>query len=247
MDRLVYIASATAGRLETAQAVAANNLANAGTIGFKADLLASQAALLSGDGLSSRLYAPVTGLGTDNTPGALQNTGRELDVAVEGAGAIAIQASDGSEAYTRAGNLRVSASGMLETGNGLAVLGDAGPLLIPPYQSLTIGSDGTVSVVPDGQGPAAQAVVGRIKLVALPPDGVHKAGDTTIRPLDGQPLPSDAAIKLKSGVLEGSNVSAVGAMVQLIETSRQYELQVRLMKTAERIDQAGTRLLSLNG
>ena len=132
MDRLVYIASATAARLETAQAVAANNLANASTTGFKADLLASRAALLQGDGWDSRVYAPVTGVGLDASAGAVHQTGRDLDVAIGAEGALAVQAADGAEAYTRAGNLRVSASGLLETANGLPVLGDGGPLLIPP-------------------------------------------------------------------------------------------------------------------
>ena len=247
MDRLVYIASATAARLETAQAVAATNLANASTTGFKADLLASRAALLQGDGWGSRVYAPVTGAGLDTSAGALIQTGRSLDLAIDGDGAMAVQATDGSEAYTRAGNLRVSASGMLETANGLPVLGDGGPLLIPPYQSISIGHDGTVSVVPDGQGPAAQAVVGRIKLVNPQPGNLQKAGDGMLRLIDGATLPADAAVKLTPGALEASNVSAVGAMVQMIETSRQYELQVRLMQAAEKADQASSRLLSLNG
>ena len=166
MDRLVYIASATAARLETAQAVAANNLANASTTGFKADLLASRAALLQGDGWDSRVYAPVTGAGLDASAG--RGAARPAAISTWPSTAtarIAVQAADGSEAYTRAGNLRVSAGGLLETANGLPVLGDGGPLLIPPYQSISIGRDGTVSVVPDGQGPEAQAVVGRIKLV----------------------------------------------------------------------------------
>ena len=247
MDRLVYIASATAARLETAQAVAANNLANASTAGFKADLLASRAALLHGAGWDSRVYAPVTGAGLDASAGAIQQTGRDLDVAVDGQGAIAVQAADGSEAYTRAGNLRVGASGMLETAGGQPVLGDGGPLLLPPYQSVSIGRDGTVSVVPDGQGPEAQVVIGRIKLVSLPTEGLHKGGDGTLRSADGAVLPPDAAIGLTPRAIETSNVSAVGAMVQMIETSRQYELQVRLMQAAERTDQASSRLLSLNG
>jgi flagellar basal-body rod protein FlgF len=247
MDRLVYIASATAARLETAQAVAANNLANASTTGFKADLLASRAALLQGDGWDSRVYAPVTGAGMDASAGAVNPTGRDLDLAIDGEGALAVQAADGAEAYTRAGNLRVSASGLLETASGLPVLGDGGPLLIPPYQSISIGRDGTVSVVPDGQGPEAQAVVGRIKLVNPPPDSLQKGGDGTLRPAGGGTLPADAAVRLTPGALEGSNVSAVGAMVQMIETSRQYELQVRLMQAAEKADQASSRLLSLNG
>jgi flagellar basal-body rod protein FlgF len=247
MDRLVYIASATAARLETAQAVAANNLANASTIGFKADLLASRAALLQGDGWGSRVYAPVTGAGLDASAGAVTQTGRDLDLAIDGDGAMAVQATDGSEAYTRAGNLRVSADGMLQTASGQAVLGDGGPLLVPPYQSISIGHDGTVSVVPDGQGPAAQTVVGRIKLVKPAPGSLRKAGDGTLRPVNGGTLPADAAVKVTPGALEGSNVSTVGAMVQMIETSRQYELQVRLMQAAEKADQASSRLLSLNG
>ena len=247
MDRLVYIASATAARLETAQAVAANNLANAGITGFKADLLASRAALLQGDGWDSRVYAPVTGAGLDASAGTVTQTGRDLDLAIDGAGAIAVQAADGGEAYTRAGNLRVSADGMLETASGQAVLGDGGPLLVPPYQSISIGHDGTVSIVPDGQGPAAQAVVGRIKLVNPAPGSLQKAGDGTLRPVNGGTLPADAAVKVTPAALEGSNVSTVGAMVQMIETSRQYELQVRLMQAAEKADQASSRLLSLNG
>lgn len=247
MDRLVYIASATAARLDTAQAVAANNLANAGTVGFKADLLASQVALLQGAGWDSRVYAPVTGVGLDGSAGPLQQTGRELDVAVTGAGAIAVQAPDGSEAYTRAGDLRVSADGVLQTASGLTVLGDGGPLQVPSYQSISIGRDGTVTVVPDGQGPEARVVAGRIKLVEAPPGGWRKGGDGMLRAAAGGPLPASAAVGLTPNALESSNVSAVGAMVQMIEASRQYELQVRLMQAAEKSDQASSRLLSLNG
>ncbi|HCO43985.1 MAG TPA: flagellar biosynthesis protein FlgF, partial [Gammaproteobacteria bacterium] len=116
----------------------------------------------------------------------------------------------------------------------MPVLGDGGPLLLPPHQSLHIGKDGTVTVVPDGQGPEALVTVGRIKLVNPPPDSLVKGADGTLRMPDGAPLPADAAVTLAAGALESSNVSAVGAMVQMIETSRQYELQVRLMQTAER-------------
>jgi len=155
---------------------------------------------------------------------------------------IVIEGTDGVGRSTHVALLRT----WLES-SGQAVLGDGGPLLVPPYQSISIGHDGTVSIVPDGQGPAAQAVVGRIKLVNPAPGSLQKAGDGTLRPVNGGTLPADAAVKVTPAALEGSNVSTVGAMVQMIETSRQYELQVRLMQAAEKADQASSRLLSLNG
>jgi flagellar basal-body rod protein FlgF len=172
-------------------------------------------------------------------------TGRDLDVAVQGSGFIAVEGPDGREAYTRAGDLRVDSNGQLRTGTGLAVLGEAGPVAIPPNASLLIGGDGTVSIVPLGQGPETRAEVGRIKLVNPATEELEKAQDGLFRMKDGSDAPADASARLMSGVLESSNVNVADAMVNMIELSRRFDMQVRAMKAAEDNGAVSARLLSL--
>jgi flagellar basal-body rod protein FlgF len=162
---------------------------------------------------------------------------------VKGEGWIAVQAPDGGEAYTRAGDLRVDSYGMLTTGAGHPVMGDGGPIAIPPNGKLDIGADGTISIRPLGQGANALAVVDRIKLVKLPPAQVTKGEDGLVRLRGGGQVQPDASVTLVSGALETSNVNAVESMVRLIELARQYETQVKMMKTAEENDGAAAQLL----
>lgn len=243
MDRMLYIAMSGARETMRSQALNTNNLANASTTGFRADLATAVSMPLYGPGQASRVYGVTEGNGVDQTPGALQRTGNELDVAVKGDGWIAVQAPDGGEAYTRAGDLRVDAYGMLTTGAGHPVMGDGGPIAIPPYGKLDIGADGTISVQPLGQGVNALAVVDRIKLVKLPPAQVTKGEDGLVRLRGGGRAEADASVTLVSGALEASNVNAVESMVQLIELARQYETQVKMMKTAEENDASAAQLL----
>jgi flagellar basal-body rod protein FlgF len=245
MDRMLYVAMTGARETLRAQTANNHNLANASTTGFRADLQAFQARRVVGDGYDSRVYATAATTGFDDTSGAMQATGRDLDVAVQGDGFIAVQGPDGREAYTRAGDLRVDTLGQLRTGTGLAVLGDGGPISVPPNASLLVGGDGTISIVPLGQGPDTKATVGRIKLVNPPTGDLEKGSDGLFRMTDGTDAPADASARLMSGVLESSNVNVADAMVNMIELSRRFDMQVRAMKSAEDNGAASARLLSM--
>jgi flagellar basal-body rod protein FlgF len=244
MDRLAYVAMSGAKETLRAQAVNNHNLANANTTGFRADLAAFRSVALAGAGEPSRTYAVNTTVGWDASSGSLQQTGRDLDVAINGDGWIAVQALDGREAYTRAGDLRVDSSGQLLTGAGHPVIGDGGPIIVPPHGSVTVGGDGSVSIVPLGQSASTQAVVGRIKLVNPAASSVDRGSDGLFRLRDGSDAPADASVKLLSGSIESSNVNVAEAMTQMIELARRFDLQVKAIHTAEEDAAASTRLLS---
>jgi flagellar basal-body rod protein FlgF len=234
------------GASETLRAQAANNhnLANANTTGFRADLSAFRSVAVAGAGAPSRVYAVNSTVGWDASSGSLQQTGRDLDVAINGSGWIAVQGNDGREAYTRAGDLRVDSSGVLLTGAGRQVLGDSGPLVVPPHTSLTIGGDGSVSIVPLGQSASTMSTVGRIKLVNPPAAELQRGADGLFRLADGSDAPPDASVTLLSGCIESSNVSVAEAMTQMIELARRFDLQVKTIRTAEEDAAASTRLLA---
>ncbi len=246
MDRMMYIAMTGAKEAMVAQAVTSHNLANVNTPGFRADLAAFRSQPVFGPGYPSRVYAVLQAPVADFSHGSVEWTGRDLDIAVEGEGWIAVQGPDGQEAYTRAGDLRLTANGVLLTGSGHPVLGDAGPIALPPAQKLEIGPDGTISIHPLGQEPANLAIVNRIKLVNPPRDALSKGDDGLVRVAGGGGAPADASVRLAVGALEGSNVNAVEAMVALIERSRQFELQVKLMRTAEANDRASAELMRIS-
>lgn len=243
MDRLVYVAMSGAKEIMRAQAANNNNLANVSTVGFRADLSAFQTQNVVGAGLPSRAYATSDSTGWDSSSGQLETTGRSLDVAVKGPGWLAVQAPDGTEAYTRAGDLHVDSTGILMTAAGDPVLGDSGPITIPPYSSITLGSDGSVSVVPQGQGPETVSTVGRIKLVNPPVGNLTRGGDGLFRTSDGSTASADASVQLVSGTLESSNVNIAETMVNMIELARNYEVQVKAMKTAEDDSASSSKLL----
>lgn len=245
MDRMLYIAMSGAKETMLSQAVNTHNLANASTTGFRADLEAFTSLQVHGPGHASRAYTVAQGQGVDFTPGSLLATGRELDVAVHGEGWIAVQAPDGSEAYTRAGDLQVDSIGILRTGAGLPVLGNGGPVAVPPYDNIQIGTDGTISIQPVGQNPNALAIVDRIKLVRPAQADLVKGEDGLIRARDGAAAAPDAAVQLVQGSIESSNVNAIDSMVNLIELSRQFEVQVKLMRTAEENDRQSSQLLRM--
>jgi flagellar basal-body rod protein FlgF len=179
--------------------------------------------------------------------GALEQTGRELDIAIEGDGWIAVQSAKGDEAYTRAGNLVIDELGNLRTAAGLAVMGNAGPIAVPPNSRTEIGTDGTVSIIPEGQGVAAPAIIDRIKLVNPPPDSLSKSEDGLFRQLDeAEPAPADGRVRVISGFLEASNVNAVAELTDLLSLARQYEMHVKLMATAKENSESAGRLLQFN-
>lgn len=246
MDRMLYVAMSGAQETSLAQARNTHNLANASTTGFKASLDAFSSRHVSGPVHETRTYAVAEDMRVDLSPGPLQATGRDLDVAVQDRGWIAVQAPDGSEAYTRAGDLRVDSMGQLTTGTGLPVLGDGGPVAIPPFQTLEIGSDGTISIQPLGQEANTLARVDRIKLVNPDPAELVRGTDGLIRHAEGLEQPPDAAVNLVSGMLEASNVNTVDAMVRMIDLARHFEMQVKMMKTAEDNDAASAALLRMS-
>jgi len=247
MDRSLYIAMSGAKQTLLAQAANANNLANTQTTGFKSDLEQFRSQPLTGAGYPSRVYAMNEKPWLDFSPGATQTTGNDLDVAIKGEGYLAVQGADGKEAYSRAGDLRVTPEGVLETGAGLQVLGQDGPILIPPAEKLTIGGDGTISIIPLGAGNATtQVEVGRIKLVKVAPENLEKGNDGLLHSKDGNPVAASIDVKLASGVLEGSNVNAITAMVDMIELARNFELQTKVMKSVDENAAAGTKLMQMS-
>lgn len=247
MDRSLFISMSGAKETLQAQAAVSSNLANVDTTGFKADLEQFRSMPVFGPGHPTRVYAMHERPATDFNPGPIQTTGRELDVALQGEGWLAVQAPDGTEAYTRRGDLRLSPEGLLLTGDGLPVLGENGPVAIPPAQKLEIAPDGTISIVPLGGKPDVSVVIDRIKLVNPQAARLIKGLDGLIRLKDGTPAQADASVVLVSGALEDSNVNPVAAMVEMIELSRRFELQVKMMKTAEDDADASARLLRMMG
>ena len=243
MDRFLYISMTGAKETLRAQTVNNHNLANASTTGFRADLSAFQSRAVAGSGFPSRTYATNATVGWDASQGGLADTGRDLDIGINGPGWIAVQGPDGREAYTRAGNLRIEPSGLLLNGAGQTVLGEGGPISVPPHTSLLIAADGTISIVPVGQGPETTSQVGRIKLVNPPAESLVRGEDGLFRVNDGTDAPPDANVRVTSGVLEASNVNIADAMVNMIELSRHFDLQVKAMRTAEENAAASAQLL----
>lgn len=242
MDRMIYLSMSGAKAAMQRQDVLSHNLANATTTGFRAELQAFRAVPIRGDGATTRAYALESTVGYNQLPGAVQATGRNLDVAMKGNAWLAVQAVDGTEAYTRAGNLDVNAEGTLMTQAGLPVLGDGGPLTVPPNSEVSIAADGTVNAKAPGQ-PAVQ--VGRLKMVT--PEAPMTRGEDGLFRAGPDPLDADPAARLQDGALEGSNVSAVETMVAMISAGRQFEQQMKLMQTSERQEQAASKLLSSGG
>jgi flagellar basal-body rod protein FlgF len=243
MDHMIYLAMSGAKQTEFAQTINSNNLANVSTTGFRADLQSFSSVPIDGPGVESRINAVVESHGTDLAHGPVSTTGRHLDIAIQGQGYIAIQAPDGSEAYTRAGDLRVETGGLLSTGAGYLVMGDGGPVAIPPNSSLLIGSDGTISVQPLGQGPEALAIVDRIKLVNPESSQLRKGTDGLLHTIDGSSADADATVTLTSGALEHSNVNVAKTLVNMIELARQYEMQINVIKTTEENADAAAQLM----
>ena len=243
MDKLLYVAMSGAKETLRAQAANTHNLANASTTGFKADLSAFQSRAVTGPGYPSRVYATDSTVGWDHSVGSQEQTGNPLDVAIHGQGFLAVQDASGNEAYTRAGDLHVDPSGQLMTATGLQVMGDGGPISVPPSNSITVAPDGTISIVPLGQTPQTSSTVGRIKLVNPPLDTVQRGADGLFRTTDGQPAVADASTTLSPGALESSNVDLASCMVNMIELSRRFDLQVKALHTAEDDGASAAKLL----
>lgn len=246
MDKMLYVAMTGAQNNTLGLRAHANNLANVSTSGFRRDFEQARSMPLFGETFPARVFAMSERPATDFRSGSLQETGRDLDVAVGGKGWIAVQAADGSEAYVRTASLNIDALGVLRTGNGLPVMGNAGPIAVPPEQKVEIGQDGTISIRALGEDPNVLAEVDRIKLVNPDPKSMEKGTDGLIR-VKGQPeVAADATVQVTSGFLEASNVNAVEEMTAMLSLSRQFELSVKMMRTAEDNSSAMARVLQIS-
>ncbi|MDO9224432.1 MAG: flagellar basal-body rod protein FlgF [Pseudomonadota bacterium] len=247
MDRMIYIAMTGAREVTRQQAAVTHNLANVATHGFRQELNVFRALPVVGEGAKTRAFVLETTPHSNFAQGTLQQTGRELDVALRGPGWIAVQGADGQEAYTRMGHLQVSQNGILQTSNGLSVLGDAGPVTVPPDQNIMIGKDGTISTIPVGQNLNAVAIVGRIKLTNPPEADLARGDDGLFRQKNGQPAAADAGVTLVSGALEGSNVNPAEALVNMVSLARQFDMQMRILRVAQENEGSANKVLSANG
>ena len=241
MDRLIYLSMAGAKATLQRQDTLANNLANASTNGFRAEMQAFRAVPVLGQGASTRVYALESTIGHDTRSGPVQSTGRPLDVAVQGKSWLAVQSLDGTEAYTRAGSLQVSPEGQLVTPTGLPVLGDGGPITVGVNAAVEIASDGSITTT-TGNGRPQQ--VGKLKLVTAEAP-LNRGTDGLFRAADGD-LQADPTARVQSGALEGSNVSPIETMVAMIAAARQFEQQMKMLQTSQEREQSATRLLSNN-
>ncbi|KPA88651.1 MULTISPECIES: flagellar basal body rod protein FlgF [Pseudomonas] len=246
MDKYLYVAMTGASQNALAQKAHANNLANISTSGFQRDLEQARSMPVFGDVFPARAFAMSERPATDFSPGAMQETGRDLDVAVGGDGWMAVQTPDGGEAYVRTASMNIDALGVLRAGNGMPVIGNAGPIAVPPESKIEVGQDGTISIRSMGEGPRVVAVVDRIKLVKPDLKNMTKGLDGMIHTKDGQPAAVDASVKLESGFLEASNVNAVEEMTAVLALSKQFELHIKMMNTAKDDDQAMARVLQIS-
>lgn len=249
MDRLIYTAMSGARQSFDRQAVVSNNLANVSTAGFRAQLHATRAVPVRGDGeLATRVAVASTTPGSRFAPGDINATGRDMDVALQGDAWLAVQDADGNEAYTRRGDLQVDASGMI-TSAGRPVVGENGPVVVPLGAQLSIGADGTISAIGVGNQPDSLVEVGRMKLVSRGDSRFLRGADGLFRAADADgavaPLAQDEGARLQTGALEGSNVSAIESMVDMIASSRLYEMQMKVISSSDENARQADRLLAI--
>ncbi|GGK72617.1 flagellar basal body rod protein FlgF [Amphritea balenae] len=246
MDKVLYLAMSGARENMRSQQAHANNLANATTTGFKADFAQARAMRVMGEGHESRVYAMAERPATNTASGTLMQTGRSLDVAVDGDGWIAVMNANGEEAYTRQGELQVNQFNQLVTGSGVRVMGNGGiPITLPPFEKLDIAGDGTITIKPLGEGAADLAILDQIKLVKTEPGELFKSTDGLMHTGNNQPLLPANDVKLQSGFLESSNVNSISELTSVIDLARQFEMHVKMMKTAEENSSAAARILQL--
>ncbi len=246
MDRMIYTAMTGAKQVLERQATVSHNLSNATTTGFRAQLDTFRAVPVQGADLPTRAYVVDSTVGADFRVGSIQQTGRELDVAVQGQGWIAVQLEDGSEAYTRNGSLKLTENGILQTQSGLNVVGDGGPISVPPDADMAIAKDGTVSVVSLATKPATSTILGRIKLVNPEQAEMVRGDDGLFRLKSGEDAPADENVTVVGSALESSNVNVVDEMVNMISLARQFEMHMTLLKNAENNAGKASQLLSLS-
>ena len=244
MDRMIYTAMTGAKHILEQQATTAHNLANATSTGFRAQVDSFRAVPILGNGMPTRVFVVDATVGADFNPGPIQATNRDLDVAIQGKGWLTVQRADGSEGFTRNGSLKVSENGLLQTASGLTVVGDGGPISIPPDVAISIAKDGTVSSVSNGTLPGPSNAIGRLKLVNPPEEDLVRSEDGLFVTKSGN-AEVDATVNVVSGALEGSNVNVVDAMVTMISLARQFETQMKLLQSAENNANKASQLLSM--
>lgn len=245
MDRLIYTGLTAMRGSMARQTTIANNLANAETPGFRTDISEAESLWLRGSGYETRTFASQEVLAADMSAGTVVETGRSLDVALSGDAMLAVQSSEGDEAYTRRGDLKISESGLLTNGDGAPVLGSQGPVILPPYDSVSIDREGRITIVPRGGNPAEPQEVDRLRLVSPGGQEIAKGLDGLFRVKNGGVLPDDPDGRLAAGHLEGSNISATQALVSMIEASRTWDNQLRLISDARDLDAATADLMRL--
>lgn len=248
MDRLIYTAMTGASQTLSRQAAVAHNLANVSSAGYRAEEHRLRAVQVQSNaqqkGLPTRAFAADASTHTDFTPGPMQITERPLDMAVQGAGWIAVQMADGSEAYTRNGSFEINVNGIVQTRDGLPVQGDGGAITIPPDVKISVGVDGTISVLPESGAQNTVSVVGRVKLVKPAEADLVRGEDGLFRLRDNSAAPIDESVKVASGYLEGSNVNPAEQMVAMISLARQFEMQMKMLSAADANDRAATQILA---
>ncbi|WP_175626671.1 MULTISPECIES: flagellar basal-body rod protein FlgF [Oxalobacteraceae] len=233
MDRLIYTAMSGAKQIMEQQSTTAHNLANVSTTGFRAQLDTFRAIPVVSNGLPTRTFVVDSTIGTDFRAGPIQQTGRTLDLAVQGPGWLAVERADGTEGYTRSGSLKINENGVLQTEGGLNVLSDGGPITIPPNVRISFAKDGTISSVDSGNVPGATIEIARLKLVNPEIGNLERSSDGMFVTKDRLPADVDANVGVISGAVEGSNVNVVDAMVNMISLARQFELNMKLLKDAD--------------
>lgn len=247
MDKVLYVAMTGARENMRAQQAHANNLANATTTAFKSDLEQARSMRVLGDGYESRVYSMSERPGSNMESGTLMQTGRDLDIAVDGDGWLAVIGPDGNEVYTRNGALQINAANQLVTGSGLPVMGTGGaPIVIPPSEKVEIATDGSISIRPLGENAVDIALIDQIKLVQPEEGALYKGQDGFMHTDNNVPLPPGLNVQVRSGYLESSNVNAVDDLTSMISLSRQFEMQVKMMKTAEENSSKAAEVLSMS-
>ena len=247
MDRLIYTAMTAMNAAMDRQRVVANNLANASTPGFRQEIFAVTPATLKDGSLEARAMARGNVRGADMKAARVVPTGNPLDVALEGKALIAFQSPDRQgEIYSRRGDLRVAASGVLENGEGLAVLGEGGtPITVPPGFSISLAADGTILASDPAAPNAAAEAIDRIRLVNPEGSPLAKGIDSFLKVPGGGVLPPDPTARLQPGALEMSNVETADTLVQMIEAQRAFEQRAKIIATAGTLDEAGSGLMAL--
>lgn len=246
MDRMIYTAMTGAKHIMEQQATNSHNLANATSTGFRAQVDSFRAVPVVSEGLPTRTMVVDATVGADFTPGAIQSTNRDLDVAIEGRGWFAVSRANGSEGYTRNGAFKLNENGMLQTANGLMVQGDGGPISIPPDSVISIAKDGTISAISTATPTAAVNVIGRLKLVNPAENNLVRGDDGLFNTRDGSQADADAMVNVVSGALESSNVNVIESMVNMISLARQFDAQMKIMQNAENNANKASQLFNMS-